>query len=180
MLVTRKAKDRSLIKAVQCQKEVCVTVLLEHGADPNLEDNCQNTALHYTILAGNMSVATKLLHYNANIEATDKYNFTPLLLAIRENKEEMVKILIENGANVHAVDKLQRSALMLAVYHDSADIVKLLLEKHVNACSRDLQGWSPEQYARFNGFKHVGTKTGFNRISSAAGPGVWMLLSKDL
>ncbi|KAB1257170.1 Ankyrin repeat domain-containing protein 26, partial [Camelus dromedarius] len=62
----------ALIKAVQCQKEVCVTVLLEYRADPNLEDNCQNTALHYTILAGDMSVATKLLHYNANIEVTDK------------------------------------------------------------------------------------------------------------
>ncbi|XP_064349428.1 ankyrin repeat domain-containing protein 26 isoform X5 [Camelus dromedarius] len=145
----------ALIKAVQCQKEVCVTVLLEYRADPNLEDNCQNTALHYAVLAGDTSIAAKLLRYNANIEATDKYNFTPLLLAIRENKEEMVKFLIENGANVHAVDKLQRSALTLAVFHDSPDIVKLLLQKHVNASSRDLQGWCPEQYARLNGFKHI-------------------------
>ncbi|KAB1260396.1 Coiled-coil domain-containing protein 144A [Camelus dromedarius] len=50
--------------------------------------------------------------------------------------------------------RLFRSALTLAVFHDSPDIVKLLLQKHVNASSRDLQGWCPEQYARLNGFKH--------------------------
>nr|XP_031530339.1 ankyrin repeat domain-containing protein 7-like [Vicugna pacos] len=151
----------ALIKAVQCRKEACVTILLKQGADPNLEDDCQNTALHYAALAGNTSTAAKLLHYNVNIEAINKstvftilqYNFTPFLLAVSDNKEEMVKFLIENGANVHAVNKLQRSALMLAVHHDSPDIVKLLLQKHVNIDSQDFLGWSAERYACRNGFK---------------------------
>ncbi|XP_064341473.1 ankyrin repeat domain-containing protein 7-like [Camelus dromedarius] len=132
---------------------MCVTILLKQGADPNLADNCQNTALHYAVLAEDTSIAAELLCYKANIEAINQYNFTPFLVAVRENKEEMVKFLIENGANVHAVDKMQRSALMLAVFHDSPDTVKLLLQKHVNASSRDLHGMSAERYACRNGFK---------------------------
>ncbi|XP_074216226.1 uncharacterized protein LOC141576699, partial [Camelus bactrianus] len=143
----------ALIKAVQCRKEVCVTILLKRGADPNLADDCQNTALHYAVLAGNTSIAAELLRYDANIEAINKYNLTPFLLAVRKNKEEMVKFLIANGANVHAVDKLQRSALMLAVRHDSPDVVKLLLQRRVNADLLDVHGQSAERYACSNGFK---------------------------
>nr|XP_031294722.1 ankyrin repeat domain-containing protein 65-like [Camelus dromedarius] len=62
----------ALIKAVQCRKEACVTILLEHGADPDLEDDFQNTALHYAVLAGDTSIAAELLRYNANIEAINK------------------------------------------------------------------------------------------------------------
>ncbi|XP_072805520.1 ankyrin repeat domain-containing protein 26-like [Vicugna pacos] len=134
---------------------MCVTILLKQGADPNLEDNCQNTALHYAVLAEETSIAAELLRCNANIEAINKDKFTPFLVAIRENKEEMVKFLIESGANVHAIDKLERSALMLAVFHDSPDTVKLLLQKQVNASSRDLHGMSAERYAFRNGFKHL-------------------------
>ncbi|EPY72409.1 hypothetical protein CB1_031663001 [Camelus ferus] len=52
--------------------ELCVTVLLEHGADPNLVDDRQNTALHYAVLAEDTSIAAKLLRYKANIEAINK------------------------------------------------------------------------------------------------------------
>ncbi|EPY81905.1 ankyrin repeat domain-containing protein 26-like protein [Camelus ferus] len=67
-----KESKAALIKAVQCQNDGCVTVLLEHGADPNLEDDSQNTALHYVVLAENTSIATQLLRCNANLEAINE------------------------------------------------------------------------------------------------------------
>ncbi|NXD03203.1 ANR26 protein, partial [Certhia familiaris] len=61
-----------LMKAVQCQQEKCVGILLEHGADPNLADADGNTALHLAVLSGNTAVAGLLLEYNASIDAQNK------------------------------------------------------------------------------------------------------------
>ncbi|XP_077930267.1 putative ankyrin repeat domain-containing protein 26-like protein [Halichoerus grypus] len=66
----------ALMKAVQCQNERCVTILLEHGADPNLMDIAGNTALHYAAVGSNTSIAEKLLLHHANIEVRNKDEFT--------------------------------------------------------------------------------------------------------
>ncbi|XP_070646096.1 putative ankyrin repeat domain-containing protein 20A5 [Bos indicus] len=59
-------------KAIECQEEECATLLLEHGADPNVLDVCGNTAFHYAVFCQNISLATKLLSCDANIEARNK------------------------------------------------------------------------------------------------------------
>ncbi|XP_044771167.1 putative ankyrin repeat domain-containing protein 19 [Neomonachus schauinslandi] len=146
----------ALMKAVQCQSERCVTVLLEHGADPNLTDIAGNTALHYAALGSNTSIAEKLLLHHANIED----ELTPFLLAVSENKQQMVEFLIEKEANVHAVDKLQRTALMLAVHYDSADLVRVLLQQGINIFSEDAYGWTAEEYSIFNDLKVISVKPG--------------------
>ncbi|MXQ95445.1 hypothetical protein E5288_WYG019462 [Bos mutus] len=58
--------------AIECQEEECATLLLEHGADPNVMDVCGNTALHYAVFCQNISLAAKLLSCNTNIEARNK------------------------------------------------------------------------------------------------------------
>uniref|UniRef100_UPI002952CF1A ankyrin repeat domain-containing protein 26-like n=1 Tax=Panthera onca TaxID=9690 RepID=UPI002952CF1A len=64
----------ALMKAVQCQEEKCVNILLENGADPNIRDVSGNTALHYAAFGDNISIIEKLLLYNANTEARNKVN----------------------------------------------------------------------------------------------------------
>lgn len=59
-------------QAVQCQEEECATILLEHGANPDVTDSRGNTALHYAVLSENTSIAAKLLAHNANMEAKNK------------------------------------------------------------------------------------------------------------
>ncbi|XP_045408419.1 putative ankyrin repeat domain-containing protein 20A5 [Lemur catta] len=50
-----------LIKAVQCQAQECIILLLEHGADANVVDDYGNTALHYAAYNGDSSIAAKLV-----------------------------------------------------------------------------------------------------------------------
>ncbi|XP_074127159.1 ankyrin repeat domain-containing protein 26-like isoform X4 [Sminthopsis crassicaudata] len=119
LLVERKCKldlldqDRRtpLMKAIQCQQEECATILLEHGADPNIGDN-NNNALHYVAYFQNIDIAAKLLRYKADIEAKNKEGLTPLFFAVRANKCDMADFLLKNGANVNALDIFQRH-----IYH---------------------------------------------------------------
>ena len=60
------------MKAVECQAEEFATILLEHGANPNVMDVWGNTALHYAVFCQNISLAAKLLSCDANIEARNK------------------------------------------------------------------------------------------------------------
>ncbi|ELR45172.1 Putative ankyrin repeat domain-containing protein 19, partial [Bos mutus] len=128
------------------------TLLLEHGADPNVMDVCGNTTLHYAVFCQNISLAAKLLSCDANIEARNKDNLTPLLLAIIERRAQMVEFLVKNGANIHAVDKLKRTALMLAVNYGSTNVVGLLLQQGVDIFSQDVFGQTAEDYAIISGF----------------------------
>ena len=63
-------------QAVECQEEECATLLLEHGADPNVMDVGGNTAVHYAVFCQNLSLAGKLLSYDADIEARNKVSVT--------------------------------------------------------------------------------------------------------
>ncbi|KAK2494208.1 hypothetical protein MC885_012192 [Smutsia gigantea] len=61
-----------LIKAVQCQQEVCARILLDCGANPNVSDIYGNTALHYAACGERVTTAAQLLSHNADIEANNK------------------------------------------------------------------------------------------------------------
>ncbi|KAF5927661.1 hypothetical protein HPG69_000565, partial [Diceros bicornis minor] len=113
--------------AVQCEKENCATILLDHGADPNLVDLDGSTALHYADVC------------------------TPLLLAITENNAEMVEFLLKRGVDVNASDKNQKTALMIALGDGLTSLVSLLLQEADLSC-QDIYGFTAEEYASLNGF----------------------------
>ncbi|XP_013207419.1 POTE ankyrin domain family member A [Microtus ochrogaster] len=136
-----------LMKSVQCWKQKCAAVLLEHGADPNIRDSSGNCALHYAVYNGHEDMAALLLEYHADIEQKTKDGFTPLLLALREKRVEVAEFLVIKGADIHVVDDMQRNTLMYAIRCGSKDIAMLLLQKGIDFFYKDVFGWTALRYA---------------------------------
>ncbi|XP_037067569.1 putative ankyrin repeat domain-containing protein 19 [Peromyscus leucopus] len=136
-----------LMKSVQCWKQKCAAILLEHGADPNIRDNSGNSALHYAVYNGHEEMVALLLDYHADIEQKTKDGFTPLLLALREKRVEVAEFLVKKGADIHVVDDMQRNTLIYAIRCGSKDIATLLLQKGVDFFCKDVFGWTALRYA---------------------------------
>uniref|UniRef100_A0A672U6X3 Uncharacterized protein n=1 Tax=Strigops habroptila TaxID=2489341 RepID=A0A672U6X3_STRHB len=114
-------KRSPLMKAVQCQQEECVAILLEHGADPNLADADGNTALHLAVLCQTCLCFSKWNY----LSFQDGY--TPLNLAISRHEEEMVEFLLTKGADRHAQDQRFRTALTVAIFAGDMNTIQILL-----------------------------------------------------
>ncbi|XP_028929150.1 ankyrin repeat domain-containing protein 26 isoform X4 [Ornithorhynchus anatinus] len=140
------------MKAIECQKEQCAIILLDHDADPNLVDAKHNTALHYAALIPNVSLAGHLLEHRAHIDVQNQEGYTPLLLAVIQNHQEMVEFLLKKGADVNARDNFKRTALILAAKGEQTGMIKLLLEHNADTYLEDDQGWTAENHATFSGF----------------------------
>ncbi|XP_070591896.1 ankyrin repeat domain-containing protein 26-like [Erythrolamprus reginae] len=142
-----KDKRSPLMKAVECQQDFSAIYLLEHGADPNLKDIDNNTALHFAARNSSVSLAECLLEKKADIEAQNKDGCTPLIVAVAENNREMVEFLLQQKASVHATDKLGRNPLLIAALNKRRDLTHVLLLHGSDVTHRDKSGWSAKDYA---------------------------------
>src|SRR3978361_2109040 len=58
-----------------------LTMILEAGADPNIQDNTGSTALHYAVQKNNVEAIMLLLHFEANQNIKDNFGQTPINFA---------------------------------------------------------------------------------------------------
>jgi hypothetical protein len=73
-------------------------LLLEHGADINVQNRIGWTALHWASYKGALEVVRLLLERGADVEAKDNDGQTALQVAARYGREKVVELLREHGA----------------------------------------------------------------------------------
>lgn len=80
-----------------------VALLLNHGADPNIQaQERKTTALMIACYGGYKDIVKLLLNYNSAVNAKDEYGETALEVACRRGHPEVIKLLLKYGADFNS------------------------------------------------------------------------------
>ncbi len=125
-----------LSHAVQVGHLAICRILLEAGANPNLED-----LMAMCIREGRADIAKLLIAHGMTREGMPTYEEdedrreTSLMRAVRADQPAIVKLLVEAGADANRHDDNDESALLIARMRKSKKMVKLI-EPHVSEAER--------------------------------------------
>ncbi len=133
-----------------------VKVLLERGADVNVKDKQEYTALFHAIEAMYEDVATVLLDQpNLDPSARGKNGVTALMsYAWRDNKEAVRKLL-DRGADVNAQDNDGDTALHGVAKSGNVEILDMLLAKRADPNLKNKLGGTPLMWAAVFGHEEA-------------------------
>ncbi len=128
--------DGSKLLTATAKKGSCamLELLLNAGADPNLIDSRNHTALYCALKRGNFEMAHLLKKRGANLDKKIDACFkrTALLALLQKHKHEncceTVRWLVQNGADITAVDTLGNTPLHFASRQCEGPCIKLLCE----------------------------------------------------
>jgi ankyrin repeat protein len=109
-----------------------VKIALGRGANINLVDDYNSTALHYAADKGEAHVIKYLLQNGADINAIDNYNGAALHYAAGHGNLGLIKYLIEQKAKINIVNSKNQTALHFAVESGSIDVMEYLIMNGVN------------------------------------------------
>ena len=143
-----------------------VEYLLDHGADPNFQDDeyCV-TPLRQAALYGFLEIVRVLLERHADPNTHDKEGLTAMHAALlysagKDDYPQIVRLLLEYGANLNARDNLRRTPLHLVSYYWSSgasstplglstrlEIARILLSHGADVDAEDEEGRTPLQGA---------------------------------
>jgi ankyrin repeat protein len=155
--LTDEIGNTALMHAIYKYPEIAM-YLITNGADINIKNSQDETAIHFASMAGNLSIIKMLFERGANINVYNINKHTPIMMACGNKHFKCVKYLITNGADINVHDLNYDNLLHGCMYHNTYDILLLLLTnknlKIIN--SRNQNNLSPLMYAiKLNKIKYI-------------------------
>lgn len=104
-----------------------VDYLLDHNADPNIDDKCGLTPLYYYAAAGNVDMVKNLLKHKALVDPVGGHMIKSTPLCQAANRA-VAKVLVKYGADINWKDSFYQSTpLHYAASEGKKDVAEFLL-----------------------------------------------------
>uniref|UniRef100_A0A6C0ED74 Uncharacterized protein n=1 Tax=viral metagenome TaxID=1070528 RepID=A0A6C0ED74_9ZZZZ len=123
-----------------------IKLLVEHGADVNIQNKEGFTPLINSILYEDKKSVELLLKSGANVEQKKGF-LTPLNIACIYGNMEIIELLLKNGADINTKNQYGVTPLIMSIGKKFINVVKLLIEKGANVNLSDEVGGTPLMYA---------------------------------
>ncbi|KAJ2989487.1 hypothetical protein NUW58_g3441 [Xylaria curta] len=120
-------KQSAFIRPVNKGLIRVVFALIRKGADVNLQDSKQRTALHWAAYSGSIEATILTIEAGANTSMKDRDGRSALIIAAIYGRAAVVNILLHRGSDPKASDNDGRSALDWAATIGPNEIVRALL-----------------------------------------------------
>lgn len=143
--------DKVLLNAIEKSDLDKLKASIIRGANVNVKDYFDKTALHRAVMFGYLDIVRILVDEGADVNVRDFLKKSPLEVAFMYGFMGIVRILVDKGADVNVKDYFKKTPLHRAVINDYLDIVRILVEKGADVNSKDVQGKTPLHHAASNG-----------------------------
>jgi len=124
-----------------------MTLLLQHGAHIDAQDNTGSTVLSFAISQQDHECARNtarfLIDLGGNVNSQDNYGVTPLSYACQRRHIGVAELLLQRGADVNLRDHNKRSPLWQAARKGHFLMVKLLLHHGADPTAEDVWRETP-------------------------------------
>lgn len=149
-----------------CQRESCVSALLEARADHEVRNHLGFTPLHLSLMkfpgvaarcpAGHAppntarfgSVTQLLISARSNLDAQGSESHAPIHLAVLNDRHAGLAMLLQSKADAEIQNVTGDTALHLAARHGSLQCTELLLRHHCTPGIRNGANFTPEDVAQ--------------------------------
>lgn len=133
----------SLMVATIANDSAMAVVLLEAGANPDIQSKSGMSALHAAAFNNRDGIVQLLISYRADPNLVDSKGRTPIMVAAQMGNTNPITYLAQAGASLEVRDLRGNTPLMLACGGRHLGALDELLERGANPNCRDLQGRTP-------------------------------------
>ena len=124
-----------------------IKILLENGAEIDLEDNEGNTPICFCARFGNEKSIKFLKEKGADIYKRNKSKISPIETCIQYGHKKSMEIFLEFGYEINNISQGEMSLLGVATINNNIEIINYFVEKGADINLRDGLGYTPIFYS---------------------------------
>ena len=157
----RGPRGRTAVTAAAMAEQVdVVRLLVDRGADVDIQDEDRNNPLLVCGENGNVALLREVLRAGPDLRVTNRFGGTALIPASDRGHVDMVRALLDTGISIDHVNDLGWTALLEAVILGDGGpahrtIVRLLVEAGADTGIPDRGGVTALGHARRRGFEDI-------------------------